>query len=250
MGMACVSWWTWPSRTRKVASRLGRGADGKENVRRDRRDRDTRALACGQVAERDVRFAGGGPQDDPEVRRPGGRRGDHPGRPGEERGRVAGAGPGVVPGAGGHAAAAGDLAGDRRAPRLHRGADEGRGADVDDPPAAAGRAGPGRQRGELPPVCRGEHPGGGPPGAGDGVEPAPGRGRGAGADRLRAARPVAGPGDREAADRLGVRDGAGVLAAHVRPAGAEDGPAGLDRVPRRGVRVLRRRSRPGWCRTT
>ena len=32
-----------------------------------------------------------------------------------------------------------------------------------------------------------------------------------------------------------------LLAAHVRAAGAGDGPAGLDRVPRRGVRVLRRR---------
>jgi hypothetical protein len=41
-----VSWWTWPSRSRKVASRRGRGADGKENVRRDRRDRDSGALPC------------------------------------------------------------------------------------------------------------------------------------------------------------------------------------------------------------
>jgi hypothetical protein len=62
MGTACVSWWTWPSRRSRVSSRLGRGADGKENVRRDRRDRDTRALARGQVAERDVRLAGGRPQ--------------------------------------------------------------------------------------------------------------------------------------------------------------------------------------------
>ena len=43
---------------------------------------------------------------------------------------------------------------------------------------------------------------------------------------------------------LGVRDGARVLAAHVRPAGADDGPAGVDRVPCRGVRVLRRRPGP------
>src|ERR1700730_8671661 len=100
MGTACVSWWTWPSRKSNLASRRGRGADGKENVRRDRRDRDTGALACGQVAERDVRFAGGGPQDDPQVRRPGGRRRDRPWRAGEERGRVAGPGPGVVPGTG------------------------------------------------------------------------------------------------------------------------------------------------------
>lgn len=44
--------------------------------------------------------------------------------------------------------------------------------------------------------------------------------------------------------RAGVRDGACVLAAHVRPPGAEDGPAGVDRVPCRGVRVLRRRPGP------
>ncbi len=43
---------------------------------------------------------------------------------------------GLVPGAGRHAAAAGHVAGDRRAPRVHRRAAEGRGADVDDPPAA------------------------------------------------------------------------------------------------------------------
>src|ERR1700750_2010001 len=94
MGSACVSWWTWLSRPRKVASRLGRGADGEENVRRDRRDRDSRALACGQVAERDVAEPGRGPQDDPQVRRPGGGGGDRPGRPGEGRGRGAGAGSG------------------------------------------------------------------------------------------------------------------------------------------------------------
>ena len=62
--------------------------------------------------------------------------------------------------------------------------------------------------------------------------------------------PVAGPGDREAAHGLGVRDGAGLLAAHVRPPGAEDGPAGLDRVPRRRRSRSSAASRPGWCRTT
>ena len=45
--------------------------------------------------------------------------------------------------------------------------------------------------------------------AGGGVEPAAGRGGGAGADRLRAAGPLAGPADREAAHGLGVRHGAG-----------------------------------------
>jgi hypothetical protein len=100
------------------------------------------------------------------------------------------------------------------------------GADVHGPPVAAGRAGAGRERRQFPPLRGGEHPGGSAPGAGDGVEPAVGRGRVAGADRLRAARPLAGPGDREAPGRVGVRHGAGLLAAHVRPAGAEDGPAG------------------------
>src|SRR6202034_4378966 len=138
MGSACVSWWTWPSRWSNLSSRPKRGADGKENVRRDRRRGDTGALACGPVAERDVAEPWGGPQDAAEVRRPGGGRRDRAGRPGEERGRVARAGPGVVPGAGRHEAAAGDLAGDRRAPRLHRGAAQGESADVDDPPAVAG----------------------------------------------------------------------------------------------------------------
>src|ERR1017187_2040263 len=75
-------------------------------------------------------------------------------------------------------------------------------------------------------------------------------GRGAGADRLRAAGPLAGSGDGEAADGAGVRDGAGLLAVYVRAAGAEDGPAGVDRMPCRGVRVLRRRpsaASPGKC---
>ena len=40
-----------------------------------------------------------------------------------------------------------------------------------------------------------------------------------------------------------VRDGAVLLAAPVRPPGGEDGPAGLDRVPRGGVRALRRACR-------
>ncbi len=101
------------------------------------------------------------------------------GRAGEERGGVGRAGPGVVPRAGRHAAAAGDLARDRRAPRLHPRAGQGGGADVDDPPAAAGRARPGGQRGQLPPLCRGEPPRGGPPVAGDGAgargRPRPGR---------------------------------------------------------------------------
>ena len=54
---------------------------------------------------------------------------------------------------------------------------------------------------------------------------------------------------------VGLRHGAGVLPAHVRAPGAEDGPAAPGSSPRRGVRVLRRRpaaassattSRPGY----
>jgi hypothetical protein len=48
------------------------------------------------------------------------------------------------------------------------------------------------------------------------------------------------PGDREAVYCLGVRHGPGVLAAHVRASGGEDGPAGVDWVSRGRLRVLRR----------
>ena len=50
-----------------------------------------------------------------------------PGGPALVAGGVGGAGAGLVPGAGRHEAAAGDLAGDRGAPRLHRRAAQGRG---------------------------------------------------------------------------------------------------------------------------
>jgi transposase len=46
---------------------------------------------------------------------------------------------------------------------------------------------------------------------------------------------VAGCRDRQAPHDLGVRDGAVLLAAPVRPPGHHDGPACLDRVPRGGV---------------
>ncbi len=48
----------------------------------------------------------------------------------------------------------------------------------------------------------------------------------------------------EAGGEAQIDYGAGLLTAHVRAAGAEDGPAGLNRMPRRGVRVLRRRPGP------
>jgi len=246
--MTCVSWWTWPSRRGNLSSRRGRGADGKENVRRDRRDRDFRALGCGAVAERDVRLAGDRPEDDPEVPGAGGGGGHHA-RQRAQRAGVGGPGPGVVPAAVGHAAAAGDVAGDRGAPGLHRGADEGRGVAGDNSPAAAGREGTAGQRGERAPVYGGEHSGGGAPVAGTGAVPVPGRAGRARADRLQAAGPLARSRQREAAGGMGVRNGAGLLPAHVRADGAADGPAGVDRVPRRGVRVPRG-SRPGLSRTT
>ena len=52
------------------------------------------------------------------------------------------------------------------------------------------------------------------------------------------------PVDREDAAGLGVRHGAGLQSPHVRAPGARHGPARLDGVPRRGVRVLRRRCPP------
>ena len=57
-----------------------------------------------------------------------------------------------------------------------------------------------------------------------------------------AAGPLAGSGHREAAHGAGVRHGLALFAAHVRAAGAEDGPAGVDRMPRGGIRLLRRGS--------
>jgi hypothetical protein len=55
-------------------------------------------------------------------------------------------------------AAASDLARNRRAPRLHRGAAQGEGADVDEPPAVAGRARPRGQRRVVPPVRQRQYP--------------------------------------------------------------------------------------------
>ena len=60
-----------------------------------------------------------------------------------------------------------------------------------------------RQRAELPPVCRGERAGGDPPGAGGGVDPRPAEAGRGGADRLRAAGPLARPGDRASCARCG-----------------------------------------------
>ena len=58
------------------------------------------------------------------------------------------------------------------------------------------------------------------------------------------------PATGQAAAGVGVRDGAGLLAAHVRAAGADDGPGA--RGPRRTWRRSRSSAacRAGWCRTT
>ena len=59
-------------------------------------------------------------------------------------------------------------------------------------------------------------------------------------DRLRPARDVVRSGQRSTGDGVGVRDGVGLLAAHLRAAGAQDAPILLVRFACRGVRVLRR----------
>ena len=62
--------------------------------------------------------------------------------------------------------------------------------------------------------------------------------------RLRLPGAVERSSDRAPAPGVGVLDGAAVLAAPVGPPGDGDGPAGLDRVARSGVRVLRRGAGP------
>ena len=97
--------------------------------------------------------------------------------------------------------------------------------------------------GERAAVGAGEPARGRPPRPGHGAARLPAAGV-AGADRLRPAGDVARPGHRAAAHGVGVRDGAAVLAAHVRAAHGVDGSAGVDRGARGGVRVLRRGARP------
>jgi transposase len=98
------------------------------------------------------------------------------------------------------------------------------------------------------PVCGGEPAGGGAEGSGAGAAAGAGRAGPGSAGRLRAAGPVDRPGDRAAACGERVRDGAVLLADAVRAGGAGDGPAGVDRVPCRGVRVLRRGAGPTGAR--
>src|ERR1035437_2513507 len=101
MVVACVSGWTWSSGSQDRCPRpWGGGADGEEDVRRDRYLRDFRALACGAVEER----GGGQPwavaEHGAQVRGRGGGRRDGAGRGAGERAAVGGTGTRMVPGAG------------------------------------------------------------------------------------------------------------------------------------------------------
>src|SRR5260370_35056139 len=100
----------------------GRGADGKEDVRRDRYLRDLHALACGPVEERGGGQPGAVAEHSPQVRGRSGGRGDGSGRAGGERGAVGGGGAPVGPGAGGPAGAAGGGGGRSWEPGVSRGA--------------------------------------------------------------------------------------------------------------------------------
>ncbi len=98
--------------------------------------------------------------------------------------------------------------------------------------------------GERAPVDPGEPARGRPPCPGHRAARRPATRRGAGADRLRAAGDVARPGHRAPPHGVGVRDGAVLLAAHVRAPHPGHGSAGVDRGARGSVRVLRRRPGP------
>src|SRR5215210_7461897 len=101
----------WSSRSGRVLPRLkGEGADGEENVRRGRRDRDLDPLVCGPVAQRGVGQLGRGSQDDPQVPGPGDRGGDGAGRSGVVAAGLGWPGAGLVSAAGRYAVAAGDVA--------------------------------------------------------------------------------------------------------------------------------------------
>src|SRR5487761_1578789 len=101
MVSACVSGWTWSSGSQDDSSRRwGGGADGEEDVRRDRYLRDSRALACGPVEERGGGQPGLVAERGAQVRGRGGGCRDGAGRAGGEPGGVGAAGARMVPGAG------------------------------------------------------------------------------------------------------------------------------------------------------
>src|SRR3954454_45670 len=88
------------------------GADGEEDVPRDRYNRDPGPLVRGPVSVRRRGLVGSGPQDDPAVCRGGDRGGLRARRtPADEPGRLGAAGQAVVPASDRYPASAGDLAG-------------------------------------------------------------------------------------------------------------------------------------------
>ena len=119
--MACVSLWTWPSKRsilRPVRHEDG-GLDGKKNVRPARRDRDTAALVRGPLARE---MSASLNVDRKTLRNyiaPAAAAWIVPGGRAKSRRGVGGTGAGLVAGTGRYPAAAGDLAGDRRAPPVH-----------------------------------------------------------------------------------------------------------------------------------
>ena len=189
-------------------------------------------------------------EDGPQVRGAGGGGGLVPGGPPLSRAEWAELVRGLVPRAGRREGAQPDVPGDQRAPRPDRG-DAGDEHGDHGASAAARRARPGGEHRRASGVTCGSSSRR-PAGAGEQVtvlRPPVDAGRGS-PDRLRLPGVVARPDRRAGAAGVGVRDGAGVLPAHVRAPGAVDGPAAVGGRACRRVRVLRRGARPGWCPTT
>src|SRR6266487_6792987 len=117
MGTTSAPGWSSRSGTFSLAgSRSSEGADGEEDVRRGRCDRDLDPLARGPLDQRGGGRPWRGPQDDPQVPGTGAGGGDTAGRVAAQRKGVGGAGGRVVPAPCRHAPAAGDLARDRPPP--------------------------------------------------------------------------------------------------------------------------------------
>lgn len=212
--------------------------DDKENIHRGRHHRDLRPLVRGPLEEPARRVAGGRPKDRQKVPGAGGGRRDHPGRAADERGRLGQTDQELVPGTRGPAVESADLAGAGPAPRLHQ-EPAGNGHRHHDPPTSARRAQVEGIGLVLAPLGARLAAGRGGQIAGHRAARRRRAGLG-GSDRLRVHGPVDEPAHRQAAPGLGIRDGAAVLAAHVRAPGAAHEPARLDRGPRRGLPVLRR----------
>jgi hypothetical protein len=110
---------------------------GEEKFQRGRRDRGFDPLACGPIAERGRDQSGGGPQDGEEVPDGGDRGRCRAGRSAAQQRAVGRTGPGVVAGAGGHAAAPDHVAADRGPSPVRGGHARRRGHAADDLAAAA-----------------------------------------------------------------------------------------------------------------